>query len=311
MDNFKIEKKVCINVDGVWSTPYVYDDVQRYDKSVVGRREKESVVIGNLIMVDAKSVIEAFSLEDGKKLFCVDNVVGWERHEEYYVIKNDNNKFYIFFDETQKIHGPFESVELVFDTLIVSKKFKCKDVFKTLYGIYSTLGQVILPVKYDAVDFYGSASIIAKEKGKYGLFLENGECRIRPEYDDIRFVKDLELVQVYSASENKFGIFSWSGISIIPVEYDTIRYDALNEIFVVLKYGQYGVYDVCGRRLFEPIFSEAEIIPDMPFIKLKLEGNVLYYEIQSEMLFQEKCIKLYKNKYKYFDGKWHTVYYDK
>ena len=211
MDNFITEKKYRINVEGVWYTDYIYDNVQRYDKSVVGIREIDRHITRNIV-IDKKDIVEGFSLEDGRKLFSIENTVIWSRvHEDYLIIKNDNDNFYIFFDDKQKVFGPFVYVNQMasYDYVLLTKYIKDKDAIREVKGIYNQYGDIILPIKFDEITINDSnCTFNVTKKGKKGIYDIDGKCIIKPIYDDVAFFgKDNEFVKTYTEANSKYRVF--------------------------------------------------------------------------------------------------------
>ncbi len=311
MSNFKAEKKYRINVEGVWYTDYIYDNVQPYDKSVIGRIETDTHTIGNIV-VDKKCTVEGFALEDGKKLFCIENVVGWEIHEEYYIICNDNDNFYIFFDDKQKVFGPFVKVELMteYDYILLTKYIKTKDTIREVKGIYNQYGDIILPIKFDGITINDSnCTFSVTKKGKKGIYDIDGECLIKPIYDDLKlFGKNHEFVM--TKINLKFGVFTSDGNEVLPVKYDYIEYLKNLDVFVVKNDGLYGLYGGDGYQILPIAFDLYQEVNHTPFIELSMNGRPIYYHVKYNKFFQKSSLKLKKYTYKYFDGKWNDLSYE-
>lgn len=317
MSNFETEKKYRINVEGVWYTPYIYDHVHRYNKSVIGRIEKDEKKAGNIVVVDRKCTIEGFALEDGKKLFCIENVVGWTVHDEYYIMYTDNDKFYIFFDDRQKVVGPFNHVEEVVDYnyILVTKYIKEKDKVRKVKvkGIYNEYGDIVIPVVYDKIIACDHETFVVNKNDKYGLFDIDGSCLIKPIYDELEvFLSNTELVLAYMHQKGKYGVFTVEGEEVLPVEYNKIKYIEEFNILAARQNGLWGFFDEEGDKILPLAFDSYAIISGTPFILLEMENNKeVYYNVQCNKFFQKNAVKLHKYSYKYFYGKWHRAKYER
>ena len=320
MGNCQIEKKYAIKGENGWSTPYEYDKVWigNFAKSVIGIKPSQKYC----------DTVEGYNAKDGKKLFCIDKSTGCSLEKNYVCIEKQNKKYYIFFDENQKIVGPYNHVNGYedYEIIVVGKDIKIKEnneeKIKTFYGIYNLAGNRLLDVKYDEIRVFSDSIGMISRKGKWGVFLHDCTPAIPVKYDDImRCNSPANLVKVYSKTDNKYGLIYlqpdemskiFDGIAL-PVEYDDITEEFFwnTDIFITEKDSMYGICNYKGEEIFSPVFDDLYWIPKTPFINVTIGDQHFYYNICSETLFAQTCIKLCKGYYKYFDGKWHKVAYKK
>lgn len=301
MSNFEIEGKYAIKAENGWKSGYDYDEVKRLYKTVITQRNTD---------YDG-AIVEGFCVKDGQKLFSIKNVCLRKDGDGYCIIQRENGNYYIFFDETRKIHGPFYKITFEDDGIVVLKTIKCKDEEKKVYGLYSYYGDRILKTKYDELILRESL-IIAKKKDNMGVYLYDGECTIPFNYDSIQLVcgeDDEDLLKVHSKTKGSFGVFSSEGQVIVPVKYSSVTYVSDAKVFVARQGNMYAIYDIDGYKIFPAIFYECTHIPKTPLLKVRLQDEIFYYDSSLKSLFQKECIEVCKNGYKFFDGKWNKVVY--
>jgi len=297
---FEIMCKYAIKAENGWASGYDYDEVKRISKAVITKRENDYDGV----------ILEGFCVINGKKLFCIKNVCCGKDGDGYCIIQRENGNYYIFFDETRKIHGPFKSIELKENGVLVSKTIKCKDKEKRVYGVYSYFGDRILKAKYDKIVLHNEAILVSKGK-ETGVFQYDGECTVPIKYDTILFCERERILKVHSKESGNFGVFDVEGRVIIPVKYNSITYVKGAELFVARLGNRFAIYDIDGYKIFSEIFDECISIPKTSMLKLVLNDETLYYIAELGKLFQEDCIKTGKNSYKFFDGKWNKIAYRK
>lgn len=310
----KAEKKYRINVEEKWYTDYIYDDVHKYNKSVIGVRESDRHTIGYMV-VDKKYTVEGFSIEDGKTLFCIENIDSCSTYTNYCIIKTDTDKVYVFFDDKQKVFGPFVNAKILEweDCILLSKNSIQKDTIREVKGIYDEYGNVILPIKYDEITFdKDKERFIVDKKGKKGYYDIDGKCLIKPIYDGFAFFgKNDQFVKTMVRNKAKYGVFTPYGEKILWGEYDHIKYLEKYNAFIVKNDGLYGLYNSEGYNILPITFESYDIIGNTPFISLLMNGRELYYNLKNHRFYQTSALILKKYNYRFFDeGKWITVPYE-
>lgn len=111
------------------------------------------------------------------------------------IVQLDSLYTFMIDDNTRLHPDRFDSVS----SFIRARFFKVQANGKT--GVYSHLGKLILPIKWEDITdaCYSSNSnyFIVKRRGKYGLVDHQGKFRIRPKYDEITQQVDRTLNKRY------------------------------------------------------------------------------------------------------------------
>lgn len=132
------------------------------------------------------------------------------------------------------------------------------------YGVCNDTGAVIIKTQfteplniYELVD-YGYCTI--EKAGKYGMVDATGEIIFKPIYDEPIYFSDYSRTEVsvtHSTRNGKPVVLNARGEEIIgPAYEDFYRQDFSNAYFIVVANEKYGIVDLEGNVICEPIYDE-------------------------------------------------------
>lgn len=139
------------------------------------------------------------------------------------------------------------------DDIITSRTFIIRRNKK--YGVYNTLGEVLVPVEYDEINPLESFKFAVKKANKYGVYFAGKISAF--EYDNVTkyFNGNNEYSGLLLEKAGKYGF--WKNRSVIPPLYDHI--DCYGDRYVVSLNGEYGIIDDNTKEIL-PIKHE-KILP--------------------------------------------------
>ena len=95
-----------------------------------------------------------------------------------------------------------------------------------LWGYSNSLGNIVIPAKYDFVSIFEQNVARVKFNDKWGLINKEGEEVTPCKYDKISLIDTLSTPSIFRVSiGEKVGILDTKGHELIPVIYDYIGYD--------------------------------------------------------------------------------------
>jgi len=149
------------------------------------------------------------------------------------------------------------------DRIRVSKNLS---FFKVGYGILDSAGNVIVPVKYQAITKgnFNNGLYITKLNGYRGLIDLNNRIFLNDDYDSIT-----EFASTYrTKKKGKYGLVDLYGKIILEAEYDKIT--KTGDYITVKKGNLWAAYDSYGRNL-----------APFRYKKIKLDRNTLVGETRT------------------------------
>ena len=170
----------------------------------------------------------------------------------------------IYNDGVEEFSFDADDVEPVFDInenlqgddIITSRTFIIKKDNK--YGVYNTLGEVLIPVEYDEIKPFEPYKFAVKKASKYAVYMGKLSAF---EYDNVTDHFGGLLLE----KAGKYGI--WKNLSVIPPIYDSI--DCHGDRNIVSLNAKYGIVDDETKEIL-PIMYEM-IIPLGDHFKVKTE----------------------------------------
>lgn len=117
------------------------------------------------------------------------------------------------------------------DDIITSRTFIIKRSNK--YGVYNTLGEVLIPVEYDEIKPFEPYLFAVKKSGKYAVYSTGGLSDF--EYDNVTY----QFCDLLLEKSSKYGL--WKNWSVIPPIYDSIN--SHGDRNIVSLNGKYGIID--------------------------------------------------------------------
>lgn len=286
------EKKYSVKISGKRITDYIYDDVNQATNTLYG------------VIYETKNIdtIHAFDKQTGRILFKKEGIKYYDRYNNYLVMELLDSKFYVYFDNIQMIRGPFDDVEIKNNFIIVKRS--------KLHGLYNTMGDRLLPIKYDYICVVSDDLLEVGYKDiKSGLVNHKGEYVLEPIYDRIDYYFDDTLIKFYNEQKDTYGVINQYGEYILPCDYEKIEVDEKRGLLYPLKRGLYGIYKHNGGFIFAPTFKS--IARTSAVIELTgIDGRVYGYIPKLDKLLNRNCYVYEQNYLKYFDGcKWRRLKY--
>jgi len=291
------EKKYAVMLDGIRLTEYVYDDVIQTKNTLYGVNHGMKCV----------SEIHAYSKENGKLLFKKD-VEDYKFFEECMIIQVPNKSYYLYFDNTQRIIGPFYEVG------IEKRLIKVKKIIENipLYGAYNAKGNLVLPIKYSYI--WGITDEIWEvytKKGNSGLVDVDGDYILNPITGLIDYYFDDTFIIFYNRQKNAFGAINQYGGILLDCVYDDIKVDEQKGLAYIKEDNLYGIYKNERGVIFYPTFATLEAY-DKIIEVIGRDANTYGYIPELNILLPRRYYVYEKNYLKYFDGyKWRKLKYNK
>lgn len=150
------------------------------------------------------------------------------------------------------------------------------------YGVINIKGITLVEIKYDSIkidDFYNSDNqykdagyivcITSDEGYRYGYVDINGEELIKPEYNELSRITEIEdpnTPYFILAKNGQYGVFNGKN-ELIKNEYQSIKYDLNNKLFIIEKSKKYGVFDITGKTIVPIEYSQIDITGKYLYVK--------------------------------------------
>jgi len=130
-----------------------------------------------------------------------------------------------------------------------------KENGKKLWGLAGKKGNIIVSLKYDAIDIFSLHSpnlFKVSLNGKWGLMKVDGTLVANIDLDAIGYP---ELTKAVIKRNNKQGLIDLTGKILISPVYDRIEWLEKKQIAVVMVNGLYGIANSKGQELITPQFD--------------------------------------------------------
>lgn len=152
------------------------------------------------------------------------------------------------------------------------------------HGVIDKDGKNIIPLgKYDYYRVESENLALVRSNEREGVIDGNGK-EVIPlgKYDSFK----MKYGVLYTSRNGKYMIIDKNG-NVIPIEYDMIepiRYSSYG-LALVEKDKKLGVIDKNGKEIIPPIYDYKEIQSvEGKIIRLKKDNNIMYYNIEGELL---------------------------
>lgn len=225
--------------------------------------------------------------------FCCDYVL--RIGKGYWICKQDGKVLVlianIYNDGVDEFTFDADDVEPVFDInknlqgddIITSRTFIVKKANK--YGVYNTLGEILIPVEYDEIKPFAPYKFAVKKSSKYAVY--TGKLSAF-EYDNVTD----HFGELLLEKAGKYGL--WKNWSVIPPIYDSI--DSHGDRNIVSLKGKYGIVDD-DSKIVLPINSEMIIPMNDFYFKNKRNDGYSLGCMRSGQVFSEiyDNISLFEN----------------
>ena len=182
--------------------------------------------------------------QDGKVLVLIANIYN-----------NGVEEFTFDADDVEPVFDINENLQG--DDIITSRTFIIKKDSK--YGVYNTLGEVLIPVEYDEIKPFKPYLFAVKRNSKYAVY-STGKLSAF-EYDNVTN----QFCDLLLEKSGKYGL--WKNWSLIPPIYDSV--DGHGDRNIVSLNGKYGIIDNDAKEVL-PIKYEMIIPLGDSYFKVKM-----------------------------------------
>lgn len=195
-------------------------------------------------------------------------------------IYNDGVEDFLF--DADDIEPVFDINEnLQGDDIITSRTFIIKKDSK--YGVYNTLGEVLIPVEYDEIKPFKPYLFAVKRNSKYAVY-STGKLSAF-EYDNVTN----QFCDLLLEKSGKYGL--WKNWSLIPPIYDSV--DGHGDRNIVSLNGKYGIIDNDAKEVL-PIKYEMIIPLGDSYFKVKMGGKWSLGYIQHGIIYRTSFDDIYR-----------------
>lgn len=142
------------------------------------------------------------------------------------------------------------------------------------YGVINIKGNKLVEIAYEliTVDGYYTdnnqyqyagyiVSTKTEEGYRYGYINYKGDVIVKPEYNELERIDDIEdneNAYLIGAKNGQYGVIKNETV-IVPNEYQSIRYDKTNNVLVVEKSRKYGISNLEGKLIVPVEYTQIDI----------------------------------------------------
>jgi len=146
------------------------------------------------------------------------------------------------------------------------------------WGAVDVDHNIVIPYKYNSVNFYSYGYYLVELNGKKGLFNTVGKQMLPFEYDVIvPLTKSLFKVLV----NGKIGVVDSLNNEILPIEFNTVFYKKDRKTFIVSNKKKYSVYSIKGNKITSSYFDNITFYGDKYFLFQKDIKFAIYKGVAS------------------------------
>ncbi len=138
------------------------------------------------------------------------------------------------------------------------------------YG-YKYYDEIVVAPKYDEVDHFYCNFAKVRLNNLWGIIDKAGREVISPQYDDVRYVNDIDTILV---NKNElWGVIDKTGRGIVPIKYEELGY--YTDGIIKFQNGNlWGLIDRNGREIFPATYDEIEELWGVfGVFKVKIKGK--------------------------------------
>ncbi|WP_025000943.1 WG repeat-containing protein [Prevotella aurantiaca] len=144
-------------------------------------------------------------------------------------IKKDEKtgKFALYTSEGKRLLNDLDSIKRIQSSLFIITKNKLK-------GVYSGKGEEVIPMKYNRMEAFGNFFWKVFLNGKQGIYTFDGKKVLPTKYEEIIYLyRDWNLDPDFVVKEKgKYGMFNAKGDCMIQPEYDEVKYADQHQILI-------------------------------------------------------------------------------
>ena len=124
---------------------------------------------------------------------------------------------------------------------------------KGKYGVIDLEENIIIPTKYEELDYQNNGVFISKLNGYYGIIDTDNNELVKNDCDSIKNIHNLLLLKKYG----KYGLATREGSVLLGTNYDKIK--KLGEYISVKKNDKLGIWDANGNNISEIVYTAVKL----------------------------------------------------
>ncbi|RPD95833.1 WG repeat-containing protein [Aureibaculum marinum] len=165
-----------------------------------------------------------------------------------------NGKYYLF-----DYYGNKLLKESYDEITIEDIYFKVKE--NGFYGILSSDGEVLLPIKYDQINYYQQYNwFLVSKNGVDNIIYSDGKKVFGNKYTSTSKL-DYYFKYILVEKNGKFGIIDKNGNSITPITFDAIDKNYNGNFFIIKQNGKWGLYNIIFKKyLIKPAYDAIKLL---------------------------------------------------
>lgn len=151
-------------------------------------------------------------------------------------------------------------------------------------GLIDKKGKFVIPFDYESIEpLSGEEGLyIARKKGKYGLIDKKGKTVIPFSYERFSMLVQGS-AEVCKEADGMCGVINKQKKVIVPLIYDDARRNVTASVFIVELEGKFGLIDLSGLVLLEPVYDELEAGPE--FVVTEKDKKLAWFDLKTRAFF--------------------------
>ena len=146
------------------------------------------------------------------------------------------------------------------------------------YGYIDQKGQTVIEPVFDDAGYFKDGLAKVMKNGRFGVVNREGELIVDTEYDSVT-IGDLF---IEASSGEKYACFDRTGKPFLE-QYDRIPWTRGENYVYVKKDEKYGLADIEGNVLFEPMYDMISLLPGETLLLIRENGLYGIADLQGEI----------------------------
>ena len=199
-----------------------------------------------------------------------------DRYEDGYIVKNSKGlNGVINYNKKQTLDCKYSKIENIYgNEMYFVTENNNKEVIKS--G-----GEIVVKNNFDSVNEINT-NITYKKSNKYGVMTTSGEIKLKPEFDDLKFLYNNKYI---AKKDGRYGVIDLDNNTIVNFDYDNIKYLSDEGFIEADKENTTYLMNTDFEIKCQGIVSE--INSKNKYIKIRVNDEYKYYNFRLE----EKDIK--------------------
>lgn len=199
-----------------------------------------------------------------------------DKYEDGYIVKNSKGLYGVInYNKKQTLDCKYSKIENIYgNEMYFVTENNNKEVIKS--G-----GEIVVKNNFDSVTEINT-NITYKKSNKYGVMTTSGEIKLKPEFDDLKFLYNNKYI---AKKDGKYGVIDLDNNTIVNFDYDNIKYLSDEGFIEADKENTTYLMNTDFEIKCQGIVSE--INSKNKYIKIRVNDEYKYYNFRLE----EKNIK--------------------